>query len=264
MTALKKSFLATACVQVLFLTSFDQAHAALSAYRSVDQSYKSFKDTAARTAQAKSSGLSAAEMAKPFAELQLPIVTEWPSLEAAVDLFERVRDYRFLQSPHDSDFLRRTSWLYPDDGCFTRAAMAIMNLTKVWGAEPTFKVFAFGNLRVTTKNSPRGETTWWYHVAPIFQVGEEYFVLDPAIRPDAPMTLTEWLGSMSPNIDQVEVAICQAGTYLPHDDCNLPFGSTSEKRAYADQPEFLHFEWHRLLQLGRRPEAELGEYPPWR
>src|SRR5690606_2092493 len=45
-------------------------------------------------------------------------VSEWQSLSDLVHAFEFIRDARFLELESAPDFLRRISWLYPDDGCF--------------------------------------------------------------------------------------------------------------------------------------------------
>ncbi len=157
--------------------------------------------------------------------------------------------------------MRRSSWLYPDDGCFARASLAILNLSK-WNVAVPKKVFVFGDLRVETKNSPSGFVTWWYHVAPLVEVNGEKFVLDPAIEPSRPLPLGDWLARQSANPDALEVAVCGSGSYTPYDEC---FKETDgeETSALSEQGYYLDAEWERLQRLGRNPVEELGDLPPW-
>lgn len=104
--------------------------------------------------------------AKLFNENRMADTTEWPSHAYVQDRFKYLRDLRFIRwNARD----RRSSWLYPDDGCFARASL--MNKNIKLAADPVpGKVFVFGNLKVITPNPPRGYVTWWYHVAPVVQV----------------------------------------------------------------------------------------------
>jgi len=238
-----------------------------SPYRDPNISYKLYKWGAANSYLAERSsnvyGKSAKQMAKLYNPAQIPIVTEWNSEEELQSLFERVRDFRFTTTRHDPGFLRRISWLYPDDGCYMRAAIANYNLHYYFGVTIPNKVFAFGDLTVKTPNTRTGATSWWYHVAPIVQVKGQFYVLDAAIEPRYPLKLQDWLSRMSggqPN--RLEVAVCGSGTYMPADDCSQ-ISDRIEQRAHGDQPYFFELEWERLEELGRDPRKELGDEPPW-
>src|SRR4030088_893974 len=113
-----------------------------------------------------------------------------------------------------------------------------------------------------TPNSPPGQVSWWYHVAPIVEVGGQKIVLDPAIEPHHPLKLEDWLAQMAPNISQLKVAICASGTYGPYDLCDQATDGI-EQPAQDDQVYYLNSEWGRLVDLNRNPNNELGDSPPW-
>lgn len=83
---------------------------------------------------------------------------------------------------------------YPEDGCYARAHA----MSRILEREDviTGKVFVEGNLRVETKNSPKGYVEWWYHVAPVLLVDRdgtpEVDVLDPSIF-DHAVPVNDWL-----------------------------------------------------------------------
>ncbi len=191
----------------------------------------------------------------------LPRATRWPSMNVLNEAFARFRDYRFLTDSERPNFLRRSTWLFPDDGCYARASLANRNL-KNWNYPVPKKVFVFGNLLVETPNSPLGEVSWWYHVAPIVEVHGRKYVMDPAIEPRRPLTLQAWLKRMHQRPGRVEVAICASGTYTPNDSCERETDGVEEV-AETVQKFFLADEWYRVLDLGRNPEQELGDSPPW-
>lgn len=204
----------------------------------------------------KNSG-SPVRLARYFTTAELPRATGWKE-GSLQERFEYMRDIRFLKDG-DGD-LRRSSWLYPDDGCWARAALAMRNLFQIYAPLPS-KVFAFGNLKVATKNSPRGAVHWWYHVAPIVQVNGEKYVLDPSLEPIRPLKLSEWVGMMG-KPEKIKVAICGSGTYSPGDQCNKTSDGL-ELRAERAQFSYLREEERRLLRLGRETATELGDAPPW-
>jgi hypothetical protein len=191
----------------------------------------------------------------------LPAATAWADEKLMKTAFESFRDYRFLERDSKPGFLRRVSWLYPDDGCFARASLAIVNLNQ-WKYAVPKKIFVFGNLEVKTVNSPWGSVSWWYHVAPLVEVNGEKYVLDPAIEPKNPLRLEDWLARMSPTPDSLEVAVCGSGSYTPYDACYKDTDGV-ESMALSDEGYFLDAEWARLVELGRDPEKELGDLPPW-
>lgn len=176
--------------------------------------------------------------------------------------FKAIRDPRFIKDNERPSFPRRPTWMYPDDGCFARAALMVNRLEGMKVAAPA-KIFIFGDLNVKTINSPSGQVGWWYHVAPIVRVGQQEFVLDPAINPDHVLPINEWIRAMRPegNLNGIKFAICSSHSYVPSDICMA--AEKSDGRAMIDQQAFLPLEWDRLIELKRDPKRELGEYPPW-
>jgi hypothetical protein len=191
---------------------------------------------------------------------QLPKVTMWRSHQDLQHRFEKIRDERFLflkKSPH---FPRRISWLYPKDGCFARAALVSRHAFRNYIPIPN-KIFAFGNLRVKTPYARRGVVGWWCHVAPMVQVDENKYVLDPSIEATRPLLLNEWLRRMG-KPENIKIAICRPGTYSPGDNC-IRETDGLELRAMETQKHYLELEEVALRGLGRDPKIELGETPPW-
>ncbi|HXH32686.1 MAG TPA: protein-glutamine glutaminase family protein [Bacteriovoracaceae bacterium] len=232
-----------------------------SAHRTPGTSFEAYENRAIRdTIGVQSSEPTVLDRATYFSQSGLRDATHWPSYSKVLTRFRHVRDVRFLNWLRNPDFTRRSSWLYPDDGCYIRAALAVINARKLGAGTPN-KVFAFGNLKATTANSPKGYVTWWYHVAPIVQVGSTKYVLDPAIEPSKPLTLTAWLSRMG-DPATMKVAICGSGAYVPSSTCKKISDGT-EGTATKNQNKFLDYEWDRLVKLGRNPELELGGSPPW-
>lgn len=204
---------------------------------------------------------SAVDSAVRFGDGNLPKATAWTSEKEMLQRFRQFRDVRFLSDRAHPNFPRRSTWLYPDDGCFARAALVNRNLTRLSVTVPS-KVFVFGDLNVHTPNAPGGEVTWWYHVAPLVEVGDRKFVLDPAIEPRFPLPLEEWLAKMSGTPQNLEVAVCGSGSYTPYDSCEKVTDGL-ENEAESDQMGYLGPEWSRLESLNRDPRRELGDNPPW-
>ncbi len=194
-------------------------------------------------------------------EHELPLVATW-NKDILDSHFNILRDHRWLISPTSGRMARRISWLYPDDGCFARAELVNRSAKGLKIPVPS-KIFVFGNLNVATPNSQNGRVTWWFHVASVVEIQGQKYVLDPAIEPKKALPLDRWLERMNPNIYELEVAICQSGTYDPNSSCNTET-EDKEKQALKDAAIFLQLEWQRLLDLKRDPYAELGNSPPWK
>lgn len=198
---------------------------------------------------------------KPLSELDLSTVAEAPSLEFIQNEFRFLRDERFL-TYQDKNFLRRLTWLFPDDGCYARAELMAKLLEKKNSFSPV-KIFAFGDLSVYSSNIPGGIVNWWYHVAIAFKFQNTLYVIDPSIEPKHPLTVEEWVKAMSVTSYNVQVSLCSAKTFDPNADCIAPHEITQEK-AIREITPFLPQEWNRLLRLQRSPNSELGESPPWK
>jgi hypothetical protein len=203
----------------------------------------------------------AIDAAVPFKNLDTTHIVKWLSMTELASGFTRARDLRFLNTSSMPNFPRRSTWLYPDDGCFARAALENSNLQQ-WNFVVPNKIFVFGDLRVKTANSTSGDVAWWYHVVPIVRIGDAPYVLDPAIHPKAPMALMDWLKSMTKDLKSITVAICGSGSYAPDSQCNVAL-KDYDRNAMSDQNFYLDDEWYRVSDLGRDPNRELGDSPPW-
>ncbi len=215
-------------------------------------------------------GKTALDSAVPVSMLDFYGVPDYGDYASAKRMFESIRDERFLYSTSGSaPTPRRISWLYPDDGCYTRSAL-VSRLIGDWKQAKPAKIFVFGNLQVFTKNAAAGSVRWWYHVSSAVYIEEpgtgkrEYFVLDPAISPKFPLRLNDWFGQMNPNIQTLKAAFCEPNTYVPSQQCRGDVGNWDGEAAGLQQSMFLPAEERRLRELGRDPVQELGENPPWK
>jgi hypothetical protein len=192
----------------------------------------------------------------PLAEVDLSRVPRWDAATLAKN-FLYVRDTRFLKQAERPGFMRRPSYLYPDDGCFVRAEL--MSYEAGASGRPA-KVYSFGALSLQTSNHPSGQVSWWYHVAPLVLVDGRPVVLDPSIEPANPLSLREWL-SRQGDVDQIQVSVCSSYSYTPGDLCDQT--ADGHLHALVDQGAYLSSEWARQQDLGRDPNQTLGDHPPW-
>ena len=211
----------------------------------------------------------------------LKTVQSWPNHKAIQDAFEKIRDLRYFQDAKTPDFKRRITWLYPDDGCWTRAAAIIkdffgpMNNTVSNILPRPSKLFAFGDLCVNTKNAPGGYVSWWYHTAPIVKDAETNidYVIDPSVDPYTALSLDEWMARVASNTEKCagtqsrvsQFAICNGYGSSPYDSCNNPARVNFASEAYVmrNQHSYRILEQERQADLGREVEKVLGDSPPW-
>jgi hypothetical protein len=204
---------------------------------------------------------SALNAKKPYSLMTFEGIPKLNNYAEFIALFQYIRDTRFLFTADKQSFPRRISWLYPDDGCFVRAALGGMMSQSHELIRPK-KIFAFGALTVSTPYSPYGSVSWWYHVALIVNYNDTNYVIDPAINPYQPMTVTEWFSSMSPNTNDTSGVVCNEYTYTPMDACFVAT-SQSDSTAKEDINRYLSEEWQRVKSLGFEPYEILGDSPPW-
>lgn len=198
-------------------------------------------------------------LAKPLKQVVFQNLPAYPSFDLALKAFYKLRDERFLQDSKHR-IMRRSSWLFPDDGCFARAALAVQNLQK-WQLTVPSKLFVFGNLTLKTAYSPTGHVDWWYHVVPAVRVGQQVLIFDPSINPKQPMRIQDWLFSMSQNIESLTLSVCHPSSYAPSAPCLA--ASHSSDDALDDQMLYLDYEWNRMIELKMDPVRFLGDFPPW-
>ncbi|HVJ63668.1 MAG TPA: protein-glutamine glutaminase family protein [Bdellovibrionota bacterium] len=200
-----------------------------------------------------------------FEELDLSRAPQIESIEKLQKIFETYRDRRFLPDPQDATFLRRLSWMYPDDGCFARAEF-LGRLVEADSLPSVGKLFVFGDLRAPTPNHPSGEVQWWYHVAGAYRVGEELYVLDPSVEPKRPVTDNEWgqrIGDHGRDgATTLEWSLCASRTFDPGMSCEHPVAQSDTSLREWISP-YLEAERERVTSLGRIANEVLGEHPPW-
>ncbi|MGE0632434.1 MAG: protein-glutamine glutaminase family protein [Pseudobdellovibrionaceae bacterium] len=186
-------------------------------------------------------------------------IPEWESFDKLKTLFLTTRDMRLLKDESHAG-LRRITWLYPDDGCFARSSL-IHSHSKEKKTQKLENVFVFGSLTAKTKNHPSGMVYWWYHVAPAARVGQQVWILDAALEPKGPILFEEWIGKMGLNKSSYFASFCDQNAYNPTSLCNGDKDPTDAAR--NDDTNLLDSERSRIQELGRNPEAELGDSPPW-
>lgn len=196
----------------------------------------------------------------PLHKIDVSLAPVMSSYEEMIMLFNLIRDSRFLYTKDNSAFPRRISWLYPDDGCFARAAMSGMKLQDEHLVRPA-KVFVFGDLTVQTPYSITGVVSWWYHVSIVVNYGGAIYVLDPAMNSAGPLLLEDWFNKMG-FAENIEGVICNPYTYDPFDDC-FTAHKDSDRFALSHQNEYLLKEWERIGILGFNPVDLLDSNPPW-
>jgi Glutaminase len=206
----------------------------------------------------------------------LDSVVSWPSETIIQNNFEKIRDIRYFEDPDQKNFLRRISWLYPDDGCWTRTSAAIRDLfgplnNHFKNFPRPSKVFVFGDLCANTPHSPTGNVFWWYHTAPIVRSAEtnQTYVLDPAVNPKMPLPIEKWMEEIASQqgmcagsdsyIDSFN--ICNGYGSQPFDTCENAYAL--ETRSMLTQLSYLSGERERQVELDRNADDILGSNPPW-
>lgn len=210
----------------------------------------------------------------------LDSVVSWPNLNVIKNNYVKIRDLRYFDDLVVPQFKRRLSWLYPDDGCWTRTASIIkdffgpLNNPVNLFPRPS-KIIALGNLCLNTNNTRSGKITWWYHFAPIIRDAEtkQSYVIDPTINPSGPMRVEDWMSAITSNSGNctqntptpVTFNICNGYGTSPFEQCDLTPNVTfeSEIRAEMFDKYFRKFERNRQAELGRDPNQVLGDNPPW-
>ena len=198
---------------------------------------------------------SAFQAARDLSKINFALVYDLKNNEDLMTIFKYVKDTRFIQNFKSPIQRRKLSWMYPDDGCYIRAEL-MARFIQEKRMPPTKKIFVFGDLAVRSPNAPGGIVRWWYHVAPIYRVGRNVYVLDPAIEPRRPVTIQEWQYRVSVESQVNKFALCNRNTYDPDDNCFTPASLPTDYLLHQ-QEEFHNYEWERLLQMGRDPYREL-------
>jgi hypothetical protein len=184
--------------------------------------------------------------------------------------FPLQRDVRYMTGTDNPGVSRRISWMYPDDGCFSRAEQFNVKVAAAGKPRP-HKLFAFGSwLRVYTTNESTGTVYWGWHVVPVVKrTNGEPIVFDSALSPCRPLNWKKWLALMADDVNLFDtansgfaVSLADPNGYFPS---NLKNGepSHSAESLTDQQTRFLNYEWSRQVELGRDPNVVLGATPPW-
>ena len=237
---------------ILFSVLFYHREAsALSSIRAPHSSYKDYQARAEQGLYQKELYETPLKISRLYKPENIPQVTSWTSMVSLQKNFVKIRDEKFLVWSVMPAENRRTTWLYPDDGCYARASMVTRMAYQSLLPIPK-KVFAFGDLTVKTPNSSYGSVSWWYHVASIVEVAGVKYVIDPAIDYEKPLTLLDWLSKMG-DPTKMRVAVCASGTVSPKSNCAVETGG-QEIWSFNVQQTFLRYEWERMKKLGRLAE----------
>lgn len=197
-------------------------------------------------------------------------VPYWTDAEIKT-VFRALRDERFLAWTQESWFPRRISWMYPDDGCWTRAEV-FAGAAKNRGLSKPYRLYSFGNLVVS--GSPNEDPTdndsvvmWNWHVVPLVRSASSGmpYALDPAIEPTRPLPWQEWLLRQVPTLNDVWVVVADQNAYHPSSPVTGgPDRFADGLTAQQEQFGYLWYESVRQNDLGADPNLVLGDYPPWR
>jgi hypothetical protein len=141
---------------------------------------------------------------------------------------------------------------YPDDGCWVRAH-EMCRLMADAGAV-SCKVWLYGSLRVATRNSPKCQVLWTYHVAPLLLVDQSEAtplqVIDPALF-NGPVGEADWVNVQ--NDSNAALVRTDAAVYV-----RSPGGAVGYDPNYVDTDKQLR-KFRRLL----RARANSSGPPPY-
>lgn len=204
------------------------------------------------------------KMAKPYSSgIDISALPEWTeSMDALQAAFETARDQRIYTEKRRPNFKRRSTWLYPDDGCYARAAHVANALEKL-NQTPPGKIFAFGHLKLKTPFHRNGHVHWWYHAVAAYRIGRSVLVLDPSVNPSGPLELYRWLDQISNKPAATGVSACDRHAYNPLTSLCIGGSASQDGAAIRHQTRFLSLEWNRLVSLRMNPKKLLGAHPPW-
>lgn len=190
----------------------------------------------------------------------IPEVQEWAELQRYFEVARDRRNLRWIQMPK---FLRRTTFLYPQDGCFLRAALMNRSLMAQF-ISPLPKIFVFGNLKAESPYEKNGSIYWYFHVALAVRWQSQVYVIDPSLNGERPLPLAEWYSLMGVSSATAETRLCDPQSYSPFDRCIGGQGFLEEKQRDDHTQYYLAAEWNNLEKLGYDPEKLLNHLPPWK
>ena len=238
--------------------------------------YKTYWDTCNARAAAKRARSAVAAAGPTIRESQTrSSLINWSAVPTWSDAdilaqYPMQRDVRYMTGTNNPGFSRRISWMYPDDGCFSRAEQFNVRVAAAGKARP-YKLFAFGNwLRINTIHKAGGVQEWAWHVVPVVKrTTGEPIVFDAALSPCRPLNWKKWLALMANDVTLFDtansgfaVSLADPNGYFPE---SLAQGEPSHSADSLNdqQTRFLNYEWDRQVSLGRDPNVIFAASPPW-
>ena len=192
-------------------------------------------------------------------------IPSW-SQEEVTEGFHLVRDHKFLPCSNVVGNKRAIPWLYPENGCFLRAALS-RRLLSLKGYAGIKKLFVFGDFKYKSKWAETGYVAFKFHVAVATRVEREIYILDPSVDYEKPLLLLHWsqrLTSESQN-KTIEYSLCSDLTVSHNSECN-EMEESNEVGIRRGMPhtmeffamEYLAKEYENIHQLGLDPKRELS------
>ena len=105
---------------------------------------------------------------------------------------------------------------------------------------------------------------WIYHVAPVARVGEQVYVLDPALNSSGPIKLWDWLSLFTDSSNNILSSLCDETTWDPNGNCenySFDYNDIDENKSLQQWRE--EFQVLERAKLGLEADNQLGENPPW-
>ena len=201
-------------------------------------------------------------------KVDLNSIPSWSKKEVA-EGFNLVRDHKYLPCSNLVDNKRAIPWLYPENGCFVKAALA-RKLLSLKGYPNIKKLFVFGDFKYKSKWTETGYVSFKFHVAVATRVESDVYILDPSVEYEKPLLLLDWcevLTSESEN-KRVEYSLCSDMTVSHNSECD-EIEESNEIGIRRDIPhtmeffamEFLAKEYENIHQLGLNPNLVLSVEP---
>ena len=195
-------------------------------------------------------------------------VPSW-SRKEVMEGFYLVRDHKHLPCSNVVGNKRAIPWLYPENGCFVKAALA-RRLLALKGYPNIRKLFVFGDFKYKSRWAETGYVSFKFHVAVATRVGDEIYILDPSVEYERPLLLLDWcqkLTSESQN-SNIEYSLCNDMTVSHNSECD-EVDERNEIGVRKELPhtmeffamEYLAKEYENIHQLGLDPKTLLAIKP---
>lgn len=200
--------------------------------------------------------------------IDFSVIPAW-SMQEVTEGFHLIRDHTYLPCSNVVDNKRAIPWLYPENGCFLRAALA-KRLLSSKGYPNIKKLFVFGDFKYKSQWAKTGYVTFKFHVAVAARVDSEVYILDPSVTYEKPLLLLEWRQMLTSESQDknIEYSLCNELTLSHNSQCD-EIEEYNEIGMRRDIPhtvefftmEFLAKEYENIHQLGLNPDVALSITP---